>query len=344
MITGPALSRLLVVGLGSIGTRHARVAREVLPFARIAALRHRPVTEVPPVVDECVTSIEAALAFGPQLAVIANPATHHLASALAFARAGIHLLVEKPFADRAAGGAVLLQECRDRGLTLAVGYNLRFSPTLARFRDLIHEGAVGRVLSVRAEAGQALPSWRPGADYRTTVSAQASLGGGVLLELSHEIDYLRWIFGDVDWVSAVARRQSALEIDVEDTAHLVMGFRGEAKGTSVVASLDMDFVRHDATRRCTVIGDAGTLRWDAGAERVDVFEPGATGWRTLLACETGRDETYRAEWVDVLSAIAGDRPPRASGVDGLAAVEIVEAARESSRTGTVIRLRGALEA
>ena len=77
---------------------------------------------------------------------------------------------------------------------------------------------------LRCEIGQYLPLWRPGSDYRLGVSANRALGGGVLLELSHELDYLRWIFGDVDWVQASLERQSALEIDVEDTAHLLLSF------------------------------------------------------------------------------------------------------------------------
>ena len=83
-----------------------------------------------------------------------------------------------------------------------VGYNLRCFPSLSRFRDLIHEDLFGKPLSVRCEIGQYLPDWRPTSDYRAGVSARSDLGGGALMELSHEIDYLSWIFGDVEWVSS----------------------------------------------------------------------------------------------------------------------------------------------
>ena len=68
--------------------------------------------------------------------------------------------------------------------------------------DLMQNKIVGKILSVRCEVGQFLPSWRPNIDYRESVSARKALGGGALLELSHEIDYLMWIFGDIDWVKA----------------------------------------------------------------------------------------------------------------------------------------------
>lgn len=332
--------RLLIVGLGSIGQRHLRIARELLPHAQIAALR-RPESDPSPVpgVDHIVTSLDEAVDFNPQAAVVASPATYHLGTATRLAQSGAHLLIEKPIASGTTGVAELIETCRSGGLTLMTGYNLRFLPSLEELRELVIAGRVGRVLSVRAEVGQYLPAWRPGSDYRETASAQASLGGGVLLELSHEIDYLRWLFGEVAWVSAIQRRQSDLEIDVEDTAHLILGFADGGTRRPVLAALSMDFVRHDATRCCSIIGESGSLRWTAAAGTVDVFEPGAENWRTLFEQPVAKDDSYRAEWANFLDSIAGRAAPRASGEDGLAALEVVEAARASADAGCVTPVR-----
>ena len=337
------LERLLIVGLGNIGLRHARIAREMLPGARILVLRHRTCEEMPATVDACVTSLDEALQFQPQAAVVANPASHHLEVSLALARAGTHLLVEKPIGSVVDGVSALVNVCRSKNLTLMTGYNLRFLPSLEGLRELLQAARVGRVLSVRAEVGQYLPSWRPDSDYRTGVSARAVLGGGVLLELSHEIDYLRWLFGEVEWVSAVQRKQSDLEIDVEDTAHLVLGFAPVRGQVPVMASLDMDFVRHDATRTCTVIGETGTLRWDGLAGTVAVFEREAKAWHTLVERPVHRDETYLAEWRNFLDCIAGHGRPRVSGEAGLAVLRIVEAAQRSARSGIVARVEDTAE-
>ncbi len=291
-----------------------------------------------PAIDDCVRTIAEALKFRPQAAVIANPASHHLEVALDLARAGVHLLVEKPISNGTRGLSELITICRSRGLTLMTGYNLRFLPSLMRFRELVEERRVGRVLSVRAEVGQYLPSWRPGSDYRHTVSGKAALGGGVLLELSHEIDYLRWLFGDVAWVSAVQRKHSELEIDVEDTVHLVLGFAAERGVPELVAALSMDFIRHDTTRTCTVIGEAGSLRWNAIAGIIEVFEQGGNAWRSLHAYPQQGDESYLAEWRHFLQCIADSSTPLISGSDGLAVLRIVEAARLSSSTGATARI------
>jgi predicted dehydrogenase len=215
---------------------------------------------------------------------------------------------------------------------LLVGYNLRFAPSLQFFAAQIAASRIGQVLSVRAEVGQYLPEWRPDADYRTGVSARQSLGGGVLLELSHEIDYLRWIFGSIDWVSAILRTQSTLEIDVEDTALLTLGFGG-AGHAGLVASLCMDFVRRDATRTCTAIGELGTLRWDGGRATVSLYDPARNEWVTLFDTPPVPDETYIGEWQHFLECVEHGTSPLVGGHDGLEVLRIIEAARISSSAG-----------
>ena len=249
------IERVLIVGQGSIGQRHLRILRENLPQADIRVLRHRPGSGVSELANGVYHDLADACTFAPQVAIIANPAPFHLQVATALVAVGSHLLIEKPLSHDLAGVEALLHQAHAQGVVLQVGYNLRFLPSLARFRHLVHQGEVGQVLSIRCEIGQYLPTWRPDSDYRQGVSAQGSLGGGVLLELSHELDYLRWIFGEVDWVKAYLGRHSQLEIDVEDVAHLILGFSPNraAKAPGPVAALSLDFLRHDPTRLCTAI-------------------------------------------------------------------------------------------
>jgi predicted dehydrogenase len=334
------LERILIVGMGSIGKRHARIARELIPEVQLAAWRHLPDASLPPEVDLVVTSVDDAIAFAPQLAVIASPAGVHLDAALPLAKAGVNLLVEKPISTSAVGVAQLIETCELRGVALVVGYNLRFMPSLLYLRGLLHAGRIGRITSVRSEVGQHLASWRPGVDYRDSVSAKSGLGGGVLLELSHEIDYLRWLFGEVRWVSAITLRQSSLEIDVEDTAHIVIGFTGRAGAPPIVASLNMDFVRHDSTRRCEVLGEDGTLRWNGVTGTVELFARGASEWSTMFAQLPKRDETYVAEWLHAIACVEGAAEPAVSGADGLAVVKVIDAVRRSASQARVVSLDG----
>jgi predicted dehydrogenase len=188
-------------------------------------------------------------------------------------------------------------------------------------------------LSIRCETGQHLETWRPGSDYRLGVSARRELGGGVLLELSHELDYLRWIFGDIDWVSAWMGRQSTMEINVEDTAHLLLGVSNKhavENAFGPVASLSLDLLRRDKTRRCVAIGELGSLVWDGITESVKLFSGGSKAeFEVLSVHQPMRDETYCQQWRHFLSCIENKSSPMVGGRDGLAVLKLVLAAWQS---------------
>ncbi len=332
------IDRILIVGLGSIGKRHLRLARELFPQADIRVLRHQECTLIPEYSNGCFSSIEQAVQFTPHIAVIANPAPFHVASAQQLADSGVHLLIEKPIAASVDGVTRLLNSVRARGTILLTGYNLRFLLSLQKFRDLLAGKEIGKVWSVRCEIGQYLPSWRPDTDYRKNVSARSELGGGALLELSHEIDYLRWIFGEIEHVNAIISRQSALEIDVEDTAHLIFGFAPGEDGHRLIGTLNMDFIRHDTTRICTAIGEHGSLRWNGLTGTVEKFGAGAKEWQELFRHQHQRDDSYLAEWQHFIACINEQQKPLISGEDGLSVLQIIDAARIASQTGTRVKV------
>ena len=327
------INRILIVGYGSIGKRHLRVARKIMPLADIRILRHQAKNEIPEYANGCFSTIEEAILFAPQVAVIANPSPFHITTALALAEAGIHLLIEKPLSASLSGVERLIKICQKQHLVLLTGYNLRFLQSLQHFRGLLCGGVVGKVLSVRCEIGQYLPSWRPDGDYRQGVSARCELGGGALLELSHELDYLRWIFGEISWIRATLSRQSSLEINVEDTAHLTLGFAPTLDGRQLIGTVNLDFIRHDTTRLCTAIGEKGSLRWNGLTEEVLLYEAGASEWQELFRHPSQRDDSYIAEWRNFIDCVSNDKLPFITGNDGLEALKIIEGARRSAELG-----------
>ena len=328
------IQRVLIVGLGSIGKRHLRIIRELLPLAEIRVLRHEQGMPVPEGAQGIFSSIEEALHFKPEVAVLANPAPFHLRIAKPLVELGVHLLIEKPLSINSNGIEELIKIAQRTGSKVLVGYNLRYLDSLQHFRNLILEKKCGRVLSVHSIVGQALPSWRPDTDYRLSVSARADLGGGVLLELSHEIDYLRWIFGDVNWTMAVLRKQSALEIDVEDSALMIFEFTSVDAGMPIIANVSLDFFRQDAVRTCTAIGDAGTLKWDGLTGTVEYCSINQNKLIQIYEGSKQADESYLAEWRDFLFCIQNNIKLSESIRDSLAVLKIIEAVRESSLTGT----------
>jgi len=331
------ISRILVVGYGSIGRRHAAIARRNYPDVEIALLRHQILDQNKPKgITEVFDNMHDALAFMPDIAVIANPATKHLDTAFPLAEAGIHLLIEKPISHSVTRVYELLRVCEENNVVLMVGYNLRYMDSFKYFKRAVEQGAVGHPLSARLEAGQYLPSWRPNIDYRESVSANAALGGGVLLELSHEIDYALSLFGKVQWVSARIMRQSSLEIDVEDAAHINIGFVPTVGRCPVIANLNLDFFRHDKTRSCVVIGDEGSVRWNGVDGTVAEYLPSDEDWRVIFTSCHKSEAGYVEEWQHFINAIECKTTPLTSGQHAIEVLSVIQAARESSKVGRVV--------
>ena len=331
--------RALIVGLGSIGRRHLANLRHLVPDAEITVLRHEGSAATPAewrrLADRIVYRLEDALGARPEFAVIASPAPFHVALATGLARQGIHLFMEKPISDRIEGVQELIDLCRQQDVVLFVGYVLRFEPSLIAVRDAVHRGNIGRVMSFRAEGGQCLTAWRPQFDYRQTVTARKDLGGGVLLELSHEFDYARWIVGNVVSVMAQTDRVSDLEIDVEDVAELVVRFAGGAVG-----GVHLDMVQATATRTCRIIGTEGTIEWDGVSRSARLFAAGVKQWTDLYSppADFDRNTMYLGQMQHFLDCIGGRAMPRVSGEDGLRALEIALAAKESAVCGRIVEL------
>jgi hypothetical protein len=269
--------RILCISLGSIGRRHLRNVRALIPEARIAVWRQhtRGSDALPEGADALLPGLEEALAFEPEAVIVSSPASEHLRNAEPFVGRRVPLFIEKPLAARSEGADRFALQCRGAGGFVMVGYVLRFLPTLHSIRARIADGTLGEPYTARVQVGQYLPDWRPSTDYRTGVSAQSRLGGGALLELSHEIDYATWLFGWPRTLQCSAAKLSALEIDVEDSVHLLLEYPGRR------VLVQLDFLQRVAHMAVEIVGAAATLRADLVREELRLFEPGNPEGRRL---------------------------------------------------------------
>ncbi|MGL5840130.1 MAG: Gfo/Idh/MocA family protein [Sphingorhabdus sp.] len=334
---GKAPTRFLIVSLGSIGRRHLRNLRAMNPDAEIAILRLSGTKSDQYVqgANVVTASIDEAIRFAPHAAIVASPASTHADIACKLAERGIHLLIEKPLACDVTSANRIALAAQKSGVTCMVGYNLRFKPSLIEVRNLLTAGRIGKVLSVRAEVGQYLPSWRPEQDYRTGVSAQANMGGGALLELSHELDYLIWLFGMPDRVHCTMGRYSDLEIDVEDLVNLTMEYDEPGR----LIDVHLDFLQRKAVRHCRFIGSAGTMTWDAIADTVRL-EGMADGDQdqSIGPFEADGNKAYLAEIDHFIHAIVDTAQPEPDAAAGRDILTVVEAARLSAASGSTVKM------
>lgn len=321
--------RILIVSLGSIGRRHLANFRRLEPTADIVVWR-RPTAEalaagIPAEANRVVFSLDDALATKPDVAVIASPASCHVGVALALAAAGVHILVEKPLSHTMAEVDALLSLCDRRSLVLMVAYNLRFYRPLQIAKECLESETIGKIMSVRAEVGQFLPEWRAN-NYRAGVSARRDLGGGVLLELSHEFDYLRWLVGEVESLTAETAHLSDLDIDTEDVAEVILRF-----GNGAMGSVHMNMVQQPASRGCRIVGTTGTLVWDGMTHRVSVFSAATRRWTDLHpACELDRNVSFEQEAAHFLACVQRHVAPTVTGDAGRRALQLALAAKASA--------------
>jgi predicted dehydrogenase len=327
--------KIMIAGLGSIGRRHFR---NLLALGARDILLYRTQHNTPPD-DELAgypveTELEAALAQAPQAVIVSNPTALHLEVAIPAARAGCHLMLEKPVAGSMERISELESAASESGARVLVGYHFRFHPGLRRLRELLAAGETGRPLSVRAQWGEYLPGWHPDEDYRQGYSARADLGGGVVLTLSHPLDYLRWLFGEVQALWTFTGKSSDLELQVEDTAEIGLRF-----ASGVLGSLHLDYNQRPPSHRVEVVTTQGTLCWDNQSGELQVYRSETGGWQAYpLPPRFERNDLFLAEMRHFLQVARGEAEPVCSLVDGVQALRLALAAHDSQQQGKLIYL------
>lgn len=326
---------IVIAGLGSVGRRHLRNLR-ALGWQNIVLLRTHQST-LP--ADELAglpvaTSIEQALAYEPVGVIVATPTAHHLEIAVPAAEAGCHVLIEKPIAHTLDGIDLLEEAVRKCDVRVLVGFQFRFHPGLQTVKRLLEENAIGPILSVQAHMGEYLPQWHPWEDYRRSYSARKDLGGGVVLTLCHPFDYVRWLVGDPMTISAFVGHRGGLEIEVEDTAEILVRFASGAIG-----HVHLDYIQVQPNHWFSMIGQGGTIRWDSTYGAVHCFRS-REGKEEVLSPPQGfeRNTMFVAEMRNFLACIDGGATPACTLEDGIRALQWALAVKESAVEERVIRI------
>ena len=297
--------QVVVVGGGSIGTRHARLLSDLGCHVSVVSARD--------VDHPCYRSLQEAIsAVHPEYVVVANRTSDHLSTVMQLETMGYSgtLLVEKPLFHEMTPTIALKRD------ELYVAYNLRFHPLLVR---LCQELASERCLSAQIYVGQYLPTWRPGTDYRECYSAHKLQGGGVLRDLSHELDYVNWLFGGWQGVFAHGGRYSSLEIDSDDIYALLLSTE-----RCPTVSVQLNYLDRVGRREILVNTDSCSIRVDLTK---GVFERDGRAEFVDLP----RDYTYREQHKAILFAAAKGVCTYTEGLEVLALIDAAERSSKEKR-------------
>jgi predicted dehydrogenase len=339
--------KFLIAGLGSIGRRHFRNL-SALGEKDIVLLRTRKTT-LPD--DELAgypveTDLKEALEkHKPDAVIVGNPTSMHLDVAIPAAEAGCHILLEKPVSHSLDRLDILQETALKSGSRILVGFQFRFHPTLNKTRELIAENRLGKILSVHTHWGEYLPQWHPWEDYRQSYAARADLGGGVNVTLTHPLDYLRYLLGEVESLWSFNGHVSPLEIDVEDVAEIGLKFRSGAVG-----GVHVNYFQRPPVHRLEIVGTNGALRWDNADGLIHLQQmpalfgsysdqPPAPVLETFSPpAGFERNQLFVAQTRHFIEVVRGEAEPVCTLEDGIMALRLALSAYESQKTGRRVSL------
>lgn len=285
------MSAILIAGLGSIARKHIAAIRSLrgddAPVYALRSRRDAPHEEG--VVD--IYTIDEARALDPEFAVVSTPTSLHAGLLRSLADTRIPLMIEKPLFERAAYPE-LVDRLGDR-LTY-VACNLRFLDALRFVKERVDAGTLpSAVNEVNVYCGSSLPSWRPGSDWRICYSARPEMGGGVHLDLIHELDYLCWIFGQPLSSRGICRSASSLGIRAVDYANYCLVY------PQFAASVVLNYYRTDYRRTMEIVMADDTWTVDLAANRIT----DASG-RTVFESSRRVADTYRDQMAYFMKLVA----------------------------------------
>jgi len=328
--------RFLIAGLGSIGRRHLKNLislgqSDILLFrSKLSTLPEDELKDFPMEVD-----IRRALAAKPDAVIISNPTAYHMDIAIPAAQAGCFLFLEKPLSNNLERIPELEKAIGSGGGKIFMGFQFRFHPGLQTIKELLEKNEIGRVIYSRCQWSEFLPGWHPCEDYRKGYSARRDLGGGVVLSLCHPIDYLHWLLGEVTHVYAFTGKLSCLEIEVEDTAEIIIRFESEALG-----SLHLDYIQQPAQHFLEITGTDGLIKWNYADGAVQLFRNLTHQWETFPLKEGfERNNLFLDEMRHFIEVMEGKSQPMCTLQDGIFVQKTVDAIFQSSNKGRIIDIR-----
>jgi len=266
---------------------------------------------------------EGLRSFKPDVVFVCTPPVLHVEQALCALKNSADVFIEKPLSNRLEGVDELKGAAGKFGRVVHVGYNLRFNPGIQTLKRLVEEGVAGRILYARAEVAQYLPEWRPWQDYRRSYTARRELGGGIILDASHEIDYVLWLLGPPSELTCMAGTVSGLEVNVEDCATILIRFRSGAQ-----ADVHMDFVQRTASRSFALAGERARLEWDHALSQVRIIRPECEP--EVINYEVEINQMYVAEVEEFFSCVHNRGTANGSLAEAELTLEVALAALTSA--------------
>ena len=326
--------KILIIGFGSIGKRHVNNLIRNTDSEIIICSKRKNVRFLDHKKIKVLNSLEKCLLEKPDVVFITNETAFHIPVAIKVAKAGLDLFIEKPLSNSTNGIKALQKIVKQKKLVTQMGCNLRFHKCIIKIRQLINQKKIGKVVSIQSENGSYLPDWHPHEDYRKGYAGDRKLGGGIILTMIHDIDYLYWIFGNPHSLFSISGKFSDLKISSEDYCSGIICFK-----KNIFAELHLDFFQRPEFRSCKIKGKDGTIYWNSDTNQVKIFLNKKQKWQNVLTIENfERNDMYISEIRHFLKCVK-DRKKTINSIDeGIETMKIALAMKKSSKSRRMIKI------
>jgi len=325
------VKKITICGLGSIGSRHLRIIKKNWPHLQIAALRSKEDyspnfdKDIEGYIDQYFFSVDDTLKWSPDCVIISNPTSRHLEFALPFAKYSKHLLIEKPIGTGLEDKFYWDElEKYSRNIKILVGYVFRHEKGIKKMKELIKE--MDHVLEADFYCGSWLPSWRPNQidSYKKGVSSRQELGGGVLLELSHEIDLAYWIFGDLKINYSYLKKTDLLNLDVEDKALI----HATSIDNDCSITFRLNFCSRPSQRKIRIIASDSYLEYDLLKAKL-IFVKQSD--KEVFEFNRSKDQKYEDQLIHFFECIEKDKKTKCNLHDAIKVLDYIKISKKINR-------------
>ena len=316
--------KVLFFGLGGIGQRHLRNLVKIQPDVCIGAVKKTKRTFE---IDDKLkanyktnilrkykikkfSSFEDAKGFNPDFAIVTNPTSVHVKTALELVSNDTPVFMEKPISNNYDGLEELLQISKEKDVPVMIGYMMRFNPCAIKLKETIEKERIGKIYSIVLIINSYLPSWHKYEKVNEFYAGRKSLGGGVVLTEIHELDLLNWYFGTPNNLWAVGGKFSSLDIDVEDTVSVLL--EQEYKKQRFPININMCFVQKAPLRKLFIQGEKGRIEWDISSSIVTVEDKEKNRQEVFDHSDFSRNQMFIDELKHFIKCIKTGKEPNAS--------------------------------
>ncbi len=331
------MKSVLIVGLGSIGRRHAKILIEK-GITNITGVDLRD-DRIEQAKKEIGISkfeknyVKALEGNNYDAVFITLPTAYHTPVIIEAAKRKSNLFIEKPVAADLKNIREALKVVENNKVLSYTAYCYRFAPSAIRVKQLVNDGRIGKILSSRIKISTYLPDWHPWEDYRDFYMSKIEQGGGARLDESHGVDLIRWIVGEIESVYSLVEKVSKLEITADDLTVMIFKFKNGSVGEA-----HFDLLGRTPRIDLELIGSLGTLLWDRITGEVSLYESSKGEWILENFGKEDFVKSYANQIDHVIESFDNNLSPECDLKDGIITLKVLEAALRSSESKKVINI------